>query len=386
MKLAQHDVKAMTRARFSLVVGLLTLSGLGMSLARSTEPSTPGSASLEVVRIGEMSVERATHQATLLATGQVLVTGGCAGHCDQVLSSAELYDPATSTFSPAPDMATPRAGGEAVALPDGRVLVTGGWTGRHVSASAEIYDPDAGRWTSAGEMMEARMSHSVVPLQDGRVLVVGGETRTSRSLASAEVFDPASSTFSAVSSMQTPRASGVAVALADGRVLVTGGHQAPGEVVGSAEIFDPATGEFHATGDLAVPRHKHAAVLLHDERVFIIGGSDARDGRGRKASTEYYDPETGEFSHGPDLRSPRHKLHDAVLTLRSGAVLVAGGSAHAEVWDPADREFVPVRGQLDGRRDFTTATFLPTGEVLLLGGYGVAVQSSASAWLIRRSR
>lgn len=366
--------------------GLLTLSGLFVGLARYAEKQGPDAAPLEVVRIGEMSVERATHQATRLPTGEVLITGGCAGRCDRILSSVELYDPTTVSFRSLSELAVPRAGGAAIGLPAGRVLVTGGWTGRQVAATAEIYDPAKRRWAAAGEMLEGRISHSIAPLPDGQVLVVGGETQGRRSLASAEIFDPATGNFSAVGSMRTPRAYTVATALADGRVLVTGGHRAPGEVVGSAEIFDPATGDFHPAGEMLTPRTKHAAVLLDDGRVLVIGGSQERDDRGRLASTELYDPETGGFSPGPEMRSPRHKIPDAALVLPSGGVLVGGGAAGPEVWHPAESEFLPIRGRLEGLHEFATATLLPTGEVLVLGGYHAQVRSSASAWLIRPSR
>ncbi len=186
--------------------------------------------------------------------------------------------------------------------------------------------------------------------------------------------------------MRTPRGSHVAITLDDGRVLVAGGHRARGEILRSAEVFDPATGEFRPTGDMAAPRHKHAAAPLADGRVLIIGGSDARDYRGRYMSTEIYDPETGEFAPGPDMRWRRHKIRDAVAVLPSGAVLVAGGAARAELLDPADGVFVPVDGELSGPQMFATATLLPTGDVLVLGGYDDRIRSSDSAWLVGRTR
>lgn len=351
------------------------------------EPISVDADSPQVIRIGAMSVERAAHQATLLKTGEVLVTGGCAGRgCNPIVSSAELYDPGTRSFRAVAPMATPRASHAAVVLPDGRVLVSGGWTGRHPTASAEIYDPATNRWTSAHDMTVPRMSPIAAPLASGRVLMLGGEMTTGTPLASAEVFDPTTSTFSAVGPMRTPRGSHVAVPLADGRVLVIGGHQARGEILRSAEIFDPATGEFQPTGDMAISRHKHAAALLADGRVLIIGGSDARDYRGRYASTEIFDPETGEFSPGPDMRWGRHKIRDAVAVLPSGAVLVAGGAAQPELFDPAARIFVATEGELSGPQMFATATLLPTREVLILGGYDDRIQSSASAWLVGTTR
>ena len=361
------------------LIGLLLIAA---PAPRSAAPVRAASGAPRVVPHGEMSVERGAHQATVLRTGAVLVTGGCRGHgCEEVLASAELYDPATRSFRPVAAMATPRASHAAAALPDGRVLVAGGWTGDHATGSAEVYDPATDRWMAAGEMTEARVSHVAVPLLDGRVLMMGGGEGRLGNLASAEVFDPATSTFSPVSPMGTNHY--LATRLADGRVLVTGGQNAQGEILRSAEIFDPTTGEFQPTGNMAVPRVKHAAALLTDGRVLIIGGSDTRGYRARFTSTEVYDPATGKFSPGPQMRRGRHKLRDAVAVLPSGAIVVAGGAERPEIFDPVARVFVPVEGELNGPQMFATATLLHSGEVLVLGGYDDSIRPSASAWLTR---
>lgn len=83
--------------------------------------------------------------ATLLADGRVLVTVGCS-------TAAELYDPATGTFTPTGSLAEVRGGSTATLLADGRVLIAGGYNcadAAHAGiwASAELYDP--GRAPSA---------------------------------------------------------------------------------------------------------------------------------------------------------------------------------------------------------------------------------------------
>src|SRR5690606_21302803 len=162
-----------------------------------------------------------------------------------------------------------------------------------------------------------------------------------------ELFDPASSQFVPAASMATPRIGHVAVSLADGRVLIVGGRQARrGGLLRSAELFDPASGQVQPAGDMATARHKPAAALLPDGRVLVIGGSDGRDSDGRYRSTELYDPATGQFTAGPDMRLPRFKLPDAVTTLASGAILVAGGAAQPELYDPGINAFVPIAGQI----------------------------------------
>jgi hypothetical protein len=363
-------------------IALLCVVAAGVTAIASPRPTASQVTPMHLVRVGDMKVDRAANQATLLHSGLVLITGGCAGQgCEQILASAEVYDPATRSFRLVAPMGTPRASHAAVALPDGRVLVSGGWTGRRATTGAEVYDPDANRWTAVGDMTEERASLIATLLRDGRVLVIGGGEGGLGNLATAEVFDPATSTFSAVGSMRSNHY--LATALADGRVLVTGGLDADGKIAGSAEIFDPSTNEFRAAGSMSVRRVKHGAALLSDGTVLIVGGSDERGYRGRYSSTEIYDPATGEFSLGPSMQWGRHKLRDAVVLLPSGSVLVAGGAVHPEVFDPARKTFVPVAGELGGPQMFATATLLPDGDILVLGGYDDRTQSSSAAWLIR---
>jgi hypothetical protein len=90
---------------------------------------------------------RQQHTGTVLDDGRVLVTGGywSDGQHWKVLSSAELYDPATSGFSVIGSIGVPRSSHNAVLLEDGRVLIVGGESlgsrGATAVESAVVYTP-----------------------------------------------------------------------------------------------------------------------------------------------------------------------------------------------------------------------------------------------------
>ena len=128
--------------------------------------------------------------ATLLPDGRVLVAGGAAD-----ASYAELYDPRSGTWTATRPMIQ-RHGDQTAAtlLADGTVLVTGG-TGAIVRgidpalSSADLYDPRTGTWTATANLSTNRRSHSATLLPDGRVLVAGGVSHNDAS-GSAELYQP----------------------------------------------------------------------------------------------------------------------------------------------------------------------------------------------------
>lgn len=222
------------------------------------------------------------YTATTLMDGRVLIVGGVhwspADGSHVYLRSAELFDPATGKFTPTGSLLTARASHTATLLPDGRVVIVGGDHGiRDASfvATAEIYDPATGQFKPAGGLITPRSQHTASLLQDGRVLIVGGvaadpERYLNMGLTSAEIYDPATGRSVATGSLAEGRSMHVACVLRDGKVLITGGNidDAVGTPSETAELYDPATGVFIETGK-PVADLPYAAVLLPDGRVFL---------------------------------------------------------------------------------------------------------------------
>lgn len=145
------------------------------------------------VAAGTMTQTRAEHGATLLASGQVLVTGGRV--FGTLLQTTELYDPASNAWSPAASMGTPHGSHVALRLADGRVAAHGGFKlgGDHL----DIFDPSSGKWSAQPSSKYNRYYHAAVALSDGSLLTAGGQgndgsTSLSDELASSEVWNPVS--------------------------------------------------------------------------------------------------------------------------------------------------------------------------------------------------
>jgi hypothetical protein len=334
--------------------------------------------------IRSMTTRRAAHTATLLPDGKVLVAGGFTGS-ENSLASAEVFDPATSTFASAGNMNASRAGHTATLLPKGKVLIAGGFNGSYL-ASAELYDPATRIFTPASDMVTARSGHVATLLNNGKVLLAGGTGVGWTFLATAELYDPATNTFTATGSLTSARESHTATLLANGKVLIVGGHRGRRPTItiySSAEIYDPATGRFTATGNMTRIRHKHEAILLADGRVLIIGGADERDGRPAYTSVEIYNPATGIFTPAGSMNSARYKLQGTAVLLNNGKVLIAGGANRVEVFDPGTNTFSYAAGDMETPRLFATATRLQNGQVLITGGYHDDNNVSSNAWIYR---
>ena len=159
-------------------------------------------------------------------------------------------------------MATARQAHTATLLSDGRVLVAGGSVSNNDGyqvASAELYDPATGTWSPTGSMLEARQQQTATLLGNGKVLIEGGVAYSDAPgtvFASAELYDPADGTWTATGSMSEARHANTATLLANGKVLVAGG--AGGGYLASAELYDPSTGYVDADRG-----HARAARLLH---------------------------------------------------------------------------------------------------------------------------
>jgi N-acetylneuraminic acid mutarotase len=332
---------------------------------------------------GSMTTARTRHTATLLANGTVLVAGGWDGS-GRVQSSAELYDPISGTWTATGTMTMVRLGQTATLLDNGKVLVVGGMGrgsfSKMVGAehSAELYDPASGSWSATGGMDEGFYDHTATRLAGGKVLIAGG--------GSAALYDPVKGIWRNTGKMIKQRFHHTATLLTDGRVLVAGGG-ADDDLLVSAELYDPATETWSAAGDMTRGCSFHRAVLLRDGTVLVTGGLvNGHRGQGWEAPAfdELYDPAIGTWTATGNMDAIRG-TGSSIALLPDGTVLAVGGilrgkrmAASAELYDAASGIWTATL-QMHEARTYQTATLLLDGTVLLAGGYGIGARNDELA-------
>ena len=129
-------------------------------------------------------------------------------------------------------MATARSNHTATLLPDGRVLIAHGTgIGGNYLSSAEIYDPLSNSWSSTIDLSVWRSLHSATLMANGQVLLVGGSAGTSPT-AIARLYDPGLG----VSESRRPAITSVPVRLTslEGQVLAFSGTALIGDAQSSS--------------------------------------------------------------------------------------------------------------------------------------------------------
>ncbi|PNG58871.1 MULTISPECIES: kelch repeat-containing protein [unclassified Variovorax] len=223
---------------------------------------------------GSMAEARVRHSATLLPNGKLLVIGGYRQTPALSFSqTAELYDPATGTWTP---MATPmsfqRAQHAAQLLPGGNdVLLIGGVSGSGFVTSAELFPVnDSGSTTPVAGAVPGGNVYTSVQLPDGSVLATADGSNT------ALRFRPATSSWTTSSlNGSSTRTLPTMTTLADGRVLLAGGTGSGGVRLNTAEIYNPEANVWTTAAAMSTGRSAASAVLLNDGSVLTVGGFDA---------------------------------------------------------------------------------------------------------------
>jgi hypothetical protein len=278
---------------------------------------------------GTLGQARSHHTAVPLPTlsGEVLAAGG-KDNGGTALSSCELYNLQTESWSPSGALANARFDHTGTPLANGKILVTGGEGAAYLS-TCEMHS--GGTWTGTGSLTTARARHSAVLMLDTDVLVIGGETASGVPTVSCEIWNGTS--WAPAAPLNTARSLHTATLLQSGYVLVVGGRGAGGVALSSCEIYNPATGVWTQEENLSTARYAHNATLLYSGLVLVTGGWD---GSTYYSSNEIWDP---------GVCDPWTGTHEWKTV--PGALTIAK-AYHGSVLIPADKPYILAIGGYNG--------------------------------------
>jgi hypothetical protein len=334
---------------------------------------------------GSMATARTLHGAQRLPNGRVLVVGGVTSG-GLITNTAEIYNPATGTWSATGSMVNTRYyfGIASVATGGVTYVLAAGGVGNCLNnycASAERYDVVMGTWSSAGTMFSARADFPLAALTDGtgRVLAPGG-IKASGVIADTEFYTASTNAWTQTAALTAARRGHGAAALSSSqssRVVVVGGVNPLGALLASAERYTPSAFSWSGAGSMVVGRAYHSTTLIGGNSVLVIGGRWTGGGTSCFVRGERYNPTTNAWSNMASKPSPGVCFHGATR-LDDGTVLVTGGMQTtagpalngSHTYDPSFDTWTTLPNLATARYGHT-ATLYPTSvdsEVLIAGG------------------
>jgi hypothetical protein len=223
-------------------------------------------------------------------------------------------------------------------------------------------------WTTTGSLAKARRDGSAHAVAGGKVVAIGGINLAGTDLSSVEVWDPATGSWTSGGSLIKPRSTFASCTLASGKVFVAGGPltNLPADIDSSAEIYDPATGTSNLLTSTSGFGGFARAVPVSASQVLVAhtGGS------------QLVDVVAGTFQEIPYVST---RAEPMLAALPGGKALVMGGhvgirtnqTSTAEIFDLATKKWTATASMTVGR-DHAEAVALPSGKVLVAGGFGLS--------------
>jgi len=250
---------------------------------------------------------------------------------DRPLSSVEVYDPATDSWSEGVPLPDPRGAATAVSL-GGKIYVAGGFAYEGSSNwfldRTDVFDPQTGQWTQLPSLSTGR-SLAAGSVFEEEFLVLGGrndEAKAFQTLNAVEAYNPTIAVWSALAPLPGPREAPAAVS-ASGFVWLAGGWDGtPSGYLHDLLRYDPAMGTWDDVDDLSMPRCSLASALLGNRYAVFVGGyldawppfPDAVD---------VYDTQAGAWVEATPLPAGRGGSGAAVV---DGRLFVIGGADYDE--------------------------------------------------------
>jgi RNA polymerase sigma factor (sigma-70 family) len=241
--------------------------------------------------------------------GKIYAIGGSVTSSLVGRSTVEEYDPQTDTWTQKTDMPTPRVCPSASVV-DGKIYLIGGATRfvldigaaeKDMLSTVEMYDPSTDTWTIKSDMPVKMFGATSVV--DGKIYAVGGD--------SLVVYDPVADSWVEKAHMPTPRML-LATIVINNRIYAIGGTEPfvhPWLGMNTVEEYDPETDTWVGRADMSGIRLGLSTTVI-DGKIYAVGGATTQPDHVLATIEEYTPP-------GTTSVSPQNKLPTKLVTVKS---------------------------------------------------------------------
>ena len=264
---------------------------------------------------------------SVLANGQVLVTGGTAPVSPTGAANASIYDPISGNWTFLPNMNAGRWYPTNTVLPNGDVVVLSGEINSLLGNNPlpQVWQVSSGTWRDLTTAQLLVPTYPEMYLAPNGTLFYAGPTQLSRYLNT----DGTGSWTVGPTLRYGLRDYGPSVMYDNGKIMLIGGGNPPTATAETINLNDPVP-TWRYTATMANARRQANSTLLPDGTVLVTGGSS---GSGFDDQThpvfpdEMWSPGTATWSTMASLSTYRG-YHSVALLLPDGRVLSAGGECN----------------------------------------------------------
>ena len=249
-----------------------------------------------------------TDLGTATVEGKIYAIGG--GNYDGVLSTNEMYEPATDTWIPKAPMPTERSN-FGIAVFQNKIYCIGGFVSDGVTNTNEVYDPETNTWETKMPMPTARGALEA-NVADEKIYLIGGSTGSERStVALNEVYDPKTDSWSVELNLPTATQS-YASAVVDNKIYLIGGYNYKLGMINLTQIYDLSTLLWGTGAPIPLSLYGYGAAtkgIFAPEKIYVIGGSTGLPFDGNFI----FDPLNNSWSEGMDMPTARNNAGIAIV-------------------------------------------------------------------------
>lgn len=250
------------------------------------------------------------------ANGKLYVFGGFYTGDIEATTRADMYDPASNTWTRLADVPEPLTH-TPVVVDEQTLYLIGGFVGDNPGPSTPHvwkYDIPTNTW-SAGPDLPVPLGAGGAVIVGRSLHVFGGTYRPDRSRLGEDKPDhyvlnlDIGTSWTTAAPLPNPR-NHVGTAALNGKIYAIGGQHGIDEARSNqqqVDVYDPASDTWTRAANLPVPRgHTSASTFVHQNRIFVIGGTVNGGSNGLpSADVLAYDPATNRWNTLPSIPEAR---------------------------------------------------------------------------------